>query len=53
VFASFADCADESEKEKAAADGATAWLALVDSGQYGESWFRDSSVFRNAVSKKQ
>jgi hypothetical protein len=44
---------DESEKEKAAAEAATVWLALVDAGQYDESWFQAASVFRNAVSKEQ
>ena len=29
------------------------WLDLVDSGQYGESWFQAASVFRNAVSNEQ
>jgi hypothetical protein len=46
-------CADEPSKEKAATDAATSWLALVDSGQYGESWFQAASVFRNALSKEQ
>lgn len=41
------------EKEKAAADAATPWLALVDSGQYAESWFQAGSAFRGAVSKEQ
>ena len=53
VFVTFAYCADEAEKEKAAAEAATVWLALVDLGQYGESWFQAASVFRNGVSKKQ
>ena len=34
VFVTVAYCADQSEKEKAAAEAATVWLALVDSGQY-------------------
>jgi Protein of unknown function (DUF4019) len=41
------------EQEKAATDAATPWLALVDSGQYGESWFQASSDFRGAASKEQ
>jgi len=41
------------EQEKAAADAAIPWLALVDSGQYGESWFQASSDFRGAASKEQ
>jgi hypothetical protein len=40
-------------KEKAAIDAAVPWLALVDSGQYGESWFQTSSQFRGAASKEQ
>ena len=44
-------CADD--REKAAADVAANWLALVDSGQYAESWFQAASAFRNAVSKEQ
>ena len=53
VFASLAYCVDESEKEKAATEAVMPWLDLVDSGQYGESWFQAASVFRNAVSKEQ
>ena len=41
------------DKEKAAIDAALPWLALVDSGQYGESWFQTSSQFRGAASKEQ
>lgn len=41
------------EKEKAAKDAAVPWLALIDSGQYGESWFQASSDFRGAASKEQ
>ena len=41
------------EKEKAATDAASQWLALIDSGQYGESWFQASSDFRGAASKEQ
>ena len=41
------------EKEKAATEAAVPWLALIDSGQYGESWFQASSDFRGAASKEQ
>ena len=41
------------DKEKAAMDATTPWLALVDSGQYAESWFQASSDFRGAASKEQ
>jgi hypothetical protein len=53
AFSGAASSADETEKEKAAADAAAPWLTLVDSGQYGESWFQAASIFRNAVSKEQ
>src|SRR5215472_12621804 len=41
------------EKGKAAAEAAAQWLLLVDSGQYGESWFQASTDFRGAASKEQ
>ena len=41
------------EKVAAAVDAVTPWLALVDSGQYAESWFQASSDFRGAASKEQ
>lgn len=44
VFASLAYCVDASEKEKAATEAAMPWLDLVDSGQYGDSWFQAASV---------
>ena len=43
----------EKQKETAATDAATPWLALVDSGQYAESWFQAASAFRGKVSKEQ
>jgi hypothetical protein len=51
TFAGFSLSAQE--KEKAATNAATEWLALIDSGQYGESWFQASSDFRGAASKEQ
>ena len=54
IFAAFTGPAfSADEKEKAAIDAATPWLALVDSGQYAESWFQASSDFRGAASKEQ
>jgi len=54
LLAAFANAAfPADEKEKAATDAAAQWLALVDSGQYAESWFQAASAFRNAVSKEQ
>ena len=44
--------ADEAA-EKAAQDAAEQWLALVDQGQYAESWGTAASYFKNAVSEKQ
>ena len=41
------------DKEKAATASASEWLVLIDSHQYGESWFQASSDFRGAASKDQ
>jgi hypothetical protein len=41
------------DKEKAATAGTSDWLILIDSHQYGESWFQASSDFRGATSKEQ
>ena len=40
------------EAEKAALKAADAWLRLVDSGQYAESWEETAEFFRNAVSQE-
>jgi hypothetical protein len=53
AFAGVAFSADQAESEKAATDAASPWLALVDSGQYGESWFQAATLFRNSLSKEQ
>ena len=37
------------EHEKAAQDVALAWLALVDAGQYAQSWDEAASIFRRTV----
>ncbi len=39
--------------EKAAAESAKRWLALVDQGNYGASWDEAAQLFRNAVPKAQ
>ncbi len=39
--------------EKAAAESAMRWLALVDQGNYGASWDEAAQLFRNAVPKEQ
>ena len=38
------------QKKRAAEQEAGKWLALVDGGQYEESWQRSSSLFRRQVS---
>ncbi len=40
-----------SEQEDAAKEAAWAWLGLVDSGHYEESWDAASSLFRQQVSR--
>lgn len=45
--------AGEPDKEKAAVAAAEKWLALVDAGQYGESWAQAAELFRNAVKQEQ
>lgn len=39
--------------EQMAQQSSDAWLALVDSGKYAESWQETSSVFKGHVSKEQ
>ena len=51
AFAGPAFSADE--KVDASTDAAQQWLALIDSGQYGESWFQASNDFRGSASKEQ
>lgn len=41
------------EKEQAAEQEAGKWLALVDGGQYEESWQRTANLFRQQVSVEQ
>jgi hypothetical protein len=41
------------EKESAAVGAAQKWLALVDAGQYLESWEEAAELFRNAVTQEQ
>ena len=40
-------------KEKAATQAAQKWLALVDKGQYAESWKASSEMFRAAVTSEK
>jgi Protein of unknown function (DUF4019) len=43
----------EQTAEKAAQEAAEAWLALVDSGKYSESWNEGAQILKTAVSKEQ
>lgn len=43
--------AQETEAVHKAQDAATRWLALVDSGDYAQSWEQGASAFQAAVSK--
>lgn len=45
--------AQNSGKEKAAVASAEKWLALVDSGQYAESWKAAATYFRNNVTEQK
>jgi hypothetical protein len=38
---------------RSAQDSAKAWLAVVDSGRYAESWKQASSLFRRQVTAEQ
>lgn len=40
-------------EEEAALAAATAWLALVDEGRYGESWDEASELLRAAVTREE
>jgi hypothetical protein len=53
VFTGLSACASENnpEAEKAAIESAKAWLALVDSGKYSESWEEAAGYFQSAVMK--
>jgi len=39
--------------ERAAEASATAWLAVVDSGRYGQSWDEAAALFRQSLSRAQ
>ncbi|HPB68655.1 MAG TPA: DUF4019 domain-containing protein [Candidatus Omnitrophota bacterium] len=52
VWAGFA-VAQNPEKEKAAVAAAEAWLSLIDSGRYEQSWEDASEYFRNAITQQQ
>ena len=43
----------QQKPEQLAQQSAESWLALVDSGKYGESWEQASQFFKAAVTKEQ
>jgi len=53
TFLPYSAVADTGPQEKAAVSAAQRWLAMVDSGNYGESWQEASELFRNAVTAAQ
>jgi Protein of unknown function (DUF4019) len=42
----------QQKPEELAQQSAESWLALVDSGKYGESWEQAASIFKGAVTKE-
>ncbi|HTR02787.1 MAG TPA: DUF4019 domain-containing protein [Thermoanaerobaculia bacterium] len=48
-----ADPAGNPDAEKAAGGAAEAWLAIVDAGQYGESWDAGAALFKSALTREQ
>jgi len=53
LFLSGISWATDLEKEKAAVTAAEAWLTLVDTGKYSESWKQSAEYFRNSIKKDQ
>ena len=53
VFAAGLAFAAEMEKEKAAVLAAEKWLAVIDKGQYDESWKQAAGFFKSAVKQDQ
>jgi Protein of unknown function (DUF4019) len=45
--------ADEGAEKAAAQKATEAWLALVDSGKYAESWDQAAELFKKQVTKEQ
>jgi hypothetical protein len=52
IFATSTAVSDDHD-EVAAQSAAAAWLALLDTGQYGESWNTASTLFRRAILQAQ
>jgi hypothetical protein len=53
IFFSVSAFANNLEKEKAAVISAQAWLGLIDSEKYAESWKEAAEYLRNAISQEQ
>ena len=53
VFSTGLAFAEGPEKEKAAVLAAEKWLAIIDKGQYDESWKQAAGFFKNAVKQDQ
>ena len=53
TFCGAADVQAEDSPEALAQTAAEAWLALVDTGSYDESWGNAATLFRGAVTKEQ
>jgi len=53
IFSPFSVDAQTIDKEKEAVASAEAWLAMVDSGKYADSWKQASDYFKNAVKQPQ
>ncbi len=53
LFAIFAMLALAAVSQDQAAPSAESWLALMDSGKYGESWSEASTMFRTHVTAQQ
>jgi hypothetical protein len=48
-----ASAAAQAKPEQVAQQSADAWLALVDTGKYAQSWDEAAQLFKSAVSKDQ
>ena len=53
AFAACASVFAQGKPEELAKDSATAWLTIVDSGKYAESWDQAAKLFKGAVTKDQ
>ena len=52
-FSGVTALAADTKKEAAAVAAAEAWLTLVDSQKYGESWKEAAELFKNAIQQQQ